>query len=372
MVKRVVLLGSTGSIGVQVLELIQVRQDIRVVALVGHNNINLLVDQARKFCPEYVLSTNDSNYSLLSKMVSGQDMVKVLHGKTGLDNICSLNADIFFVAISGIYALGSVVTLLQNDKTIGLVNKESIVCGGHIICQIKTGRIIPLDSEHYSLQQILSDDVTDVTITASGGSFFSRNKEYTIENALKHPKWLMGKKITVDSATMANKLLEVIEASCLFGMSKRDIHVVIHPECIVHAIASCRGGLNKSVMFHPDMKMVLSYALDYPEDNKFNSQPLNLAQIRSLNFYDVDYTKYPMMTLVHSNQHITINVANEVAVEYFLRGLIKFQEIFYFVEKICMQSEYKEKDLQTVESIFDYADHVRRVTINDIEKYRIT
>lgn len=347
--KRISVLGSTGSIGTQTLSVIEHHPESFVVeALAAGRNAELLLQQAHQFKPRLV-SVQDkvTADAVKDELPSG---TKLVYGEEGLIEAASCQeADTVVTAVVGSVGLKSTLAAIEEGKTIGLANKETLVTAGHLVtaaAKRKGVKLMPIDSEHSAIFQSLNgesmSDVDSITITASGGSFRDRTREQlahvTVEEALKHPNWSMGAKITIDSATMANKGLEVIEAHWLFELDYDRIHVLIHPESIIHSYVEYVDGSIIAQLGVPDMRVPIQYALSYPERMTSPAERLNLAKIAKLHFRELDTARYPMVRYAYESGRIggtattVFNAANEVAVARFLQGEIAFLDIERIVE----------------------------------------
>lgn len=349
--KNIAILGSTGSIGVQALEVIEQNNGLfKVVALAAGSNVDLLEKQIDQFKPEIVSIAAQHLANKLAGRLSGN--VKVLHGLSGLNEIASLeSADFVLNSLVGSVGLLPTITAIKAKKTIGLANKETLVAGGHVVMELARKNnvtILPIDSEHSAIFQALNGEqlkqVDKIIITASGGSFRDKTRaelsNVTINDALKHPNWEMGAKVTIDSATMVNKGLEVIEAHWLFSMPYNKIEVLIHPESIVHSMVQY---VDKSVIAqlgNPDMRVPIQYSLSYPERLKLNVKELNFIDTPTLTFKKPDYDRYPALKLAFESGEIggtmptVFNAANEVAVAAFLSERIPFLAIEEIIERV--------------------------------------
>ncbi|SMB94024.1 1-deoxy-D-xylulose 5-phosphate reductoisomerase [Desulfonispora thiosulfatigenes DSM 11270] len=370
MVKNIALLGSTGSIGVQTLEVIDEHKDDFIVKIIsGHKNVQRLLEQALKYKPEYVIVTHEKSYEILKKELSTFP-IKVILGEKEIAKVYQeVNLDLVIGAISGAAGIPSVLAALELGIDVALANKETIVVAGNIVKRIqkKTGaKIIPVDSEHSAIFQCLTGHekaVSGLLITASGGPFRNLSPDelhkVTPEMALNHPTWSMGNKITIDSATLMNKGLEIIEAHFLFNVAYENINAIIHPQSIVHSMVLYGDG---SVLAHlglPDMRVPIQYALTYPE-RKNNSFPkLDLLKIKELEFLKPDTEKFPCLNLAYRAGKIgytmpaVLNAANEIAVELFMQKDIGFMDIPKLVEEVMQKheivKEFDFKDLLEVD-----------------------
>lgn len=349
--KRVAVLGSTGSIGTQTLDVIS-RQpdDYEVVGLAAGSNLSLLLEQIHTFRPQWVSMATKQLADQISTQVP--DGVRVVHGEAGLTEIAGHSgADYVVCALVGSLGLTSTLAAIEAGADIGLANKESLVTAGHLVMQKakeKGVAILPVDSEHSAIFQCLGGEnyqtIKRLILTASGGSFRDRTRDQlnnvTVEDALKHPNWSMGAKITIDSATMANKGLEVIEAHWLFGVPYDQIDVVIHPESIVHSMVEFVDTSVMAQLGNPDMRVPIQYALSYPERKPSPASPLDLLKQATLHFREMDFERYPCLKLAFDAGRMggtattVFNAANEIAVSRFLKGEINFLTIESIIEKV--------------------------------------
>jgi len=350
--KRVLILGSTGSIGVNALEVLRAfPKEFKVVGLVAGRNRELLLKQAEEFSPQGVaLFSGELPKDLPFKTFTGLNGIREL--------IESLDFDVCLAAISGSSGILPTYWAAKKGGRLALANKEALVCAGKFVKEV-AGEIIPVDSEHSAIFQCLNgerpEDVDEIILTASGGPFRERRELETVtpQEALNHPNWRMGKKVTIDSATLMNKGLEVIEAYHLFNLPPERIKVVIHPQSIVHSLVRFRDGSLISQMGAPDMKIPIAYALSYPErlplSRYFNGLNLNLYGL-SLQFEEPDVKRFPCLSLAYRALElgypypIILNAADEVAVELFLRGEIKFTQIPLLIERVMEAADFKEPE----------------------------
>ena len=340
--KRIVILGSTGSIGKSALDVIRRhRERFKVTGLTAGGNSELLLEQTEEFGPEVVALDDRASAGALRK----KTRIPVYEGVEGVCRVASYpQADFVLSAIVGFAGLAPTVAAVRAGKTIGLANKESLVVAGEIVmreARQRNLRILPVDSEHNALFQCLDGkdmaDIKRVILTASGGPFAGRRKEElkdaSPEEALSHPNWSMGRKITVDSATLMNKGFEVIEAHYLFGLEPERIDVLIHPQSIVHCIVELKDACLIAQMSMPDMRAPIAYALSYPERLPGIIPPLDLASIGSLTFMAPEFQSFPCLGLAYralgegGTMPAVLNAANEVAVEAFLQREIGFNDI---------------------------------------------
>lgn len=347
--KRVAILGSTGSIGTQALNLIESFPDLfEVKALVAYSNKSLLKEQQKKFNVEYVGVIDDKLFENTDELDFGAHC---------LENAVEQEIDIVLVATRGIAALRAVLKAINTGVDVALANKETLVCGGALVKQALTksnAKILPVDSEHSAIWQCLGKGkIKRLVLTASGGPFFNFSADeiaqVTPEMALRHPNWSMGKKITVDSATMMNKGLEIIEAHWLFDVPLNQIDVVVHPQSIVHSLVEYIDGSLIAQMAVPDMKYAIGYALSYPERLNLANANLDLTKIKPLNFFDYDSKVFPSIELAREAfaenlfMPIVLNAANDIAVEAFLNKKIRFNTIWKVVRKTL--DYYKNKNI---------------------------
>ena len=356
--KEIVLLGSTGSIGTQTLEVAKLH-NIKVKALSAGKNIKLLAAQAMEFMPEYVCIDEESLYSDLKLMLGDTD-IKVSCGKESLCELAALPCDITVNAIVGMAGFLPTLAALNAGNDIALANKETLVVGGEIITRLareKKRKIIPIDSEHSAIFQSLScsqgNKPEKIILTASGGPFrgFSalQIKKVTKEQALKHPIWSMGAKITIDSATMMNKGLELIEAVWLFDVPPEKIEIVVHPQSILHSAVEFQDGSVIGQLGNPDMRLPIQFALTYPERYASPVKSLSLTDVAAMTFEKVDENAFPCIELAKTalkkggNMPCIMNCANEIAVDMFLQDKIKFfeipEKIRYAMDKISYRKD---------------------------------
>ena len=368
--RRISILGSTGSIGRQALEVIEKLNDrFEIISLAAGNNIDLLNEQIRKFKPKYAYCSKGQ--------IEGAKFAS-------LEEICSNNEnDIILVAVSGKIGLKPTITAINNGIDIALANKETLVMAGDIVMPLakeKGVNIIPVDSEHCAIHQCIKNisQVDKLIITASGGPFLRKSaddmKNATVEQALAHPRWNMGKKITVDSATLMNKGLEVIEAHHLFNMDYDKIQVVVHPQSIVHSAIEYVDGSVIAQIGLPSMHIPIQYAITYPQRYEgIKSKSFSFAEIARLDFEEPDCTKFKALNLAYSagrkggSATVCLNAANEEAVFAFLEGKIKLFDIIDCVE--TMLEKHKTLNNPTLDEIFDLDNEIRCKTKELILKH---
>jgi 1-deoxy-D-xylulose-5-phosphate reductoisomerase len=350
--KRIAILGSTGSIGCSSLRVIEAHPEAyQVTALAAGKNVDLLAEQIRKFSPLVVAVLGDEEAESLKKRLDGGHKTKIVSGRDGFSHLATLEeVDTVISAITGAAGLVPTIAAIQAGKNIALANKETMVMAGPLVVEEVRRRgvtLLPVDSEHSAIFQCLQghrrDDVRRVILTASGGPFrdfsYEEMGRVSPEQALKHPNWNMGPKITVDSATLMNKGLELIEARWLFGLDIHQIHILIHPQSVIHSMVEYKDGSILAQMGIPDMITPISYALSYPRHVDTMLPALDLERVGTLRFMKPDTGKFRCLELalqaagIGESMPAVLNGANEVAVELFLRGRIGFLEIPSLIEK---------------------------------------
>lgn len=356
--KQIAILGSTGSIGTQALEVIAENSDkFEVYALTANNNVDLLIEQARKFKPEFVVIGNDIHYEKLKNALANESL-KVFAGEDSIAQVAEmLPVDIVLTAMVGYSGLKPTINAVKAGKRIALANKETLVVAGDLICSLVeqyNAEIIPVDSEHSAIFQCLTgeriDTVEKLILTASGGPFRTKSIEelqnVTCCQALQHPNWTMGAKITIDSATMMNKGFEVIEAKWLFGIPAEKIEVIVHPQSIIHSMVQFSDGSIKAQMGLPDMKLPIQYAFTYPERLNTNFPRLDFTEYPNLTFEKPDLKRFRNLDLAFramnkgGNLPCTINAANEVVVQAFLQEQIGFLQMSDIIESVMAKVHF--------------------------------
>ncbi|MCX7923901.1 MAG: 1-deoxy-D-xylulose-5-phosphate reductoisomerase [Clostridia bacterium] len=350
MTKRISILGSTGSIGTQSLDVAR-NLNIGVAALSANSNIDLLENQVREFTPEIVSVGDEKLAEDLRKRLIGMG-VEVYSGIDGMKRVASIqSADTVVTSVVGIAGLIPTMEAIRSGKNIALANKETLVTAGAIVmaeAEKYKVKILPVDSEHSAIYQCLMGnnikDVSKIILTASGGPFRGKNiselADVTLEQALKHPNWSMGSKITIDSATLMNKGLEVIEAKWLFGLEVEQIQVIVHPQSIIHSMVEYVDGSVIAQLGSPDMRIPIQFALTYPERSSNKFSKLDLLQSNNLTFEEPDYETFRSLRLafdalkVGGTMPAVLNAANEVAVSLFLNKRIGFMDIPRIIEKV--------------------------------------
>ncbi len=360
--KRVAILGSTGSIGLSALSVIRKLPEFSVVGLSAKRNIDLLTLQAKEFSPKIIGVASEKEGEALRKNLAKTD-ISVITGESASVSVAGFDeADIVVIAISGAESLLPTLTAIRAGKRIALASKEALVLAGDILMEEakKSGaEIIPVDSEHSAIFQCLQarKEPKKIILTASGGPFLDRQDLTDIkrDEALSHPTWAMGKRITIDSATLMNKGLEVIEAVRLFNTKPKDIEVVIHPEAILHSAVEFSDGTVIACLSNPDMRLPIAYALTYPERGKGMIKPLDLTEVGKLSFRKPDINRFPCLCLAYSaiekggTMPAVLNGADEVAVEAFLDGEIPFMGIPKLIEEVI--SAHSVVDNPNIEDI---------------------
>jgi 1-deoxy-D-xylulose-5-phosphate reductoisomerase len=351
MKKKISILGSTGSIGTQSLDVIaHDRDSYQIEALSAGSNIALLLEQIKQFQPKKVSVATKALADELMSYIS--HTTQVFYGEAGLIEIAaSTDADFVISALVGSQGLSPTLAAIAAGKNIGLANKETLVTAGHLVTDmmIKHGvSLLPIDSEHSAIFQCLNGEsraqVSKIVLTASGGSFRDRTREQlkgvTVEEALRHPNWAMGAKVTIDSATMVNKGLEVMEAHWLFQLPYEHIEVMLHPQSIIHSMVEFVDYSVMAQLGNPDMRVPIQYALTYPDRYPTPTKPLKLTEIGTLQFREMDYERYPCLHMAFEagkqggSAPTVFNAANEVAVARFLAGEITFLQIEEIIERV--------------------------------------
>ena len=374
--KNIAVLGSTGSIGTQTLDVARNNEDIRIVALSAGSNIELLEKQAREFSPEVVSVAEKKDAEKLRKKLEGTG-VKVLWGMDGLIEAAQHpSADTVVTAVVGMMGLRPTVAAINAGKDIALANKETLVTAGHIIMPLakeKNVRILPVDSEHSAILQCLTGEdqreVSRIIITASGGPFRGRTREQmkdvSLEDALKHPNWSMGRKITIDSATMVNKGLEVIEAKWLFGLDAEAIKVIVQPQSVIHSMVEFVDGGIMAQLGTPDMRLPIQYAIYYPHRRPLPGERLDFGALKQITFEEPDFENFRGLALAFEalktggSMTTVYNAANELAVSRFLNREIGFLDITAMIEDSMKAHEVIENPdieqiLRTERETYEY------------------
>lgn len=366
--KKVAVLGSTGSIGTQTLEVVRENKDIEVLGLAAGSNIKLLEEQIREFSPKIAAVWDEKKASELRSAVADLD-VKIVSGMDGLIEVSVLpEMEILVTAVVGMIGIRPTIEAIKAGKDIALANKETLVTAGHIIMPLAEKMhvsILPVDSEHSAIFQSLQGNdenkIHKILLTASGGPFRGRKQEdllnIKVEDALKHPNWTMGKKITIDSSTMVNKGLEVIEAKWLFGVDVDQVQVVVQPQSVIHSMVEYEDGAIIAQLGTPDMELPIQYALYYPQRRYLPGERLDFWSIGKLDFEKPDMDTFYGLSLAYEagraggSLPTVFNAANELAVSQFLKREIKYLEIIQIIED-CMRA-HKNIDNPSLEQILE-------------------
>lgn len=376
--KKIAILGSTGSIGTQTLEVVREQKDIEVVALACGSNVSLLEKQIREFQPRAVALWREEDARDLKQRISDLQ-VEVYHGMEGLITISTMEGyDTLVTAIVGMLGLRPTVAAIQSGKHIALANKETLVTAGHIIMPLAKAHqvsILPVDSEHSAIFQSIHGErqnkISKILLTASGGPFRGKKRSelsnIQVEDALKHPNWAMGRKITIDSSTMVNKGLEVMEAKWLFEVELPQIQVVVHPQSVIHSGVEFVDGAVIAQLGTPDMRLPIQYALYYPDRKPLSGKPLDLFEIANLTFEKPDLDTFKGLALAYTamekggNIPTIYNAANEAAVARFLNREIAYLEIPEIIEAamsevVFVANPSLDEVLQTEQATYDFID----------------
>jgi 1-deoxy-D-xylulose-5-phosphate reductoisomerase len=366
--RHIAILGSTGSIGTQALDVIGQHRDLfEVELLTAYNNSRLLIEQAKKFNPAAVVICNEDLYDEVFAALDPLD----IHVFAGIDSVCELvkapQTDIVLTAMVGFSGLRPTIAAIRAGKAIALANKETLVAAGALIMPMARqygAPILPVDSEHSAIFQCLQGEharLEKILLTGSGGPFLHSSREEiaaaTRDQALNHPRWRMGAKVTIDSASLMNKGLELIEAHWLFGVEPGDIEVVIHPQSIIHSMVQFSDGCVMAQLSQPDMRLPIQYALSYPRRIDLNARRIDFAELGTLTFEKPDLERFPCLRLAYEslerggNATCTMNGANEVAVAAFLEGKIRFTDIPEIVATVLARGTFlKEPGLEDIYS----------------------
>ena len=384
MKKKIAILGSTGSIGQSTLEVIRKdKKNFNIILLSANNNYKKLVEQAKQFKVKNVLIKNHKFYLNVKNSLK-RTKTKVYSGDISIKKIISKKLDYTMSAVVGLAGLQPTIDAIKISKTVAIANKETIVCGWQILSKFikkyKT-EIIPVDSEHFSIMELTkgvsNEEVEEIIITASGGPFLNtpinKLRKVKAKQAIKHPNWKMGKKISVDSANMMNKVFEVVEAYKLFKFDKSKYKIMIHPQSYVHSIIRFKNGLIKMILYNTDMKIPISNTLYKSKKNVLKTSNVEIKHINNLNFQKVNSKTFPSIKLVNKcftlglSTPIIINAANEVLVDLFLKGKIGFLDIVKIINKILKHKDFRKNAKRKPNSIKDIqiADNWSRLkTIN--------
>lgn len=376
--KKIAILGSTGSIGTQTLEIVREQKDICVTALAAGKNIRLLEEQIREFRPSLVCVGDEEKAAELKRNIADLS-VRVVTGMEGLVEVAvEPESEILVTAIVGMVGIRPTIAAIEAGKTIALANKETLVTAGHLIIPLAKKhkvQILPVDSKHCAIFQSLQGNegnrIHKILLTASGGPFRGRTREeladVTLEDALKHPNWSMGRKITIDSSTLVNKGLEVMEAKWLFGVELDQIQVVVHPQSVIHSAVEYEDGAVIAQLGTPDMRLPIQYALYYPNRRPLSGKRLDLFELGSLTFEKPDVSAFRGLSLAYEamkkggNVPTIFNAANERAVALFLERKIPYLEIPELIEASMNEIAYREAPdveeiLATEQAVYEYID----------------
>lgn len=375
--QKISVLGATGSVGKSTMDLILANPTaFEVITLTAQKNAQKLAESAIKTKAKYVAIEDKTQYSLLEKLLEGTD-ITILKGKEGLLEAARIPTDIVISAIVGLAGLEVTYAAIPYSKKLALANKESIVAAGEQILSLSAKhntKILPVDSEHSAIFQVFEESnrpyLDKLILTASGGPFRQLAQEefvnITVDEALKHPNWDMGAKITIDCATLANKGLELIEAALLFDVQEPQIDVVVHPESIIHSLVAYKDGSTLAQLGIPDMRTAISYALAWPSRNVTSVKPLNLVEIGKLTFEAPDLKRFPALKLARQaliqgqGQRIIFNTANEIAVDHFLTRKISFLQIPQIIEQ--MLENTTTPPLHSIQDVIDFDQKLRHCT----------
>jgi len=381
--KQIAILGSTGSIGTQALEVISENSSlVEVYALTANNNVELLIEQARKFQPEMVAIANEDHYNKLKSALADLP-IKVFAGIESIAQVAEMQPiDIVLTAMVGYSGLKPTMNAIKAGKKIALANKETLVVAGELICDLvaeNNASIIPVDSEHSAIFQCLAGEgnnpIEKLILTASGGPFRNKSmhelEHVTSAQALKHPNWEMGAKITIDSASLMNKGFEIIEAKWLFGVSPEQIQVVVHPQSIIHSMVQFADGSIKAQLGMPDMKLPIQYAFTYPDRLKTNFPRFDFDLCSQFTFEKPDLERFRNLGYAYyamekgGNMPCILNAANEIVVAEFLKNNIGFLEMSDIIETVMSKAQFIEKPTYD-----DYVttDTVTRIITSEIIK----
>jgi len=384
MARQLAILGSTGSIGTQALEVISEHSDLfEVYALTANNNAELLIEQAHKYMPDTVVIANEKKYPEVKEALEALP-IKVWAGADAIAQIVTADPiDMVLTAMVGYSGLRPTIEAIKAKKAIALANKETLVVAGELITSLANENqvpIIPVDSEHSAIFQCLNGEwhnpIEKILLTASGGPFFTKTKEEletaTKEQALKHPNWNMGSKVTIDSASLMNKGFEMIEAKWLFGVKPEQIEIVVHPQSIIHSMVQFEDGAIMAQLSVPSMKLPISYAFSYPERIKSASKRFDFFSMRSFTFDKPDTDKFRNLTFAFKaiekggNMPCILNAANEIAVEAFLHDRVGFLQMSDIIEQTMAKASFIAKPSYEEYALTDAeARRIAELTISD-------
>ena len=378
--KNIAIFGSTGSIGTSTLNVVRENKDLfNVVTLVAGKNISKLIEQIDEFKPKNIYIIDKKNADIIEKKYPN---INIYYGADGLEEISNLiDFDISVSALVGIAGLKPTYNMIKNGKTVALANKEVLVTGGNLIMQTakKNGaKLLTVDSEHSAIMQCLNGEeenlIDKILLTASGGPFFDKiiTDEITVEEALNHPTWNMGKKVTIDSSTMMNKGFEVIEAKWLFDVDPNQIEVVVHRKSLVHSMVQFKDGTIMANIGPKSMQIPIAYALNYPKRLNNNIEKLDLFKISELKFEKPDLDKFKCLKLAYTAiekghcYQVILNAADEILVDAFINKKIKYTQIPLGIEKLI--NMYEERELKDIDEILEFDREIKSKTKEMIEK----
>lgn len=378
--KNIAIFGSTGSIGTSTLNVVRENKDLfNVVTLVAGKNISKLIEQIDEFKPKNIYIIDKKNADIIEKKYPN---LNIYYGEVGLEEISNLiDFDISVSALVGIAGLKPTYNMIKNGKTVALANKEVLVTGGNLIMQTakKSGaKLLTVDSEHSAIMQCLNGEeknlIDKILLTASGGPFFDKTitDEITVEEALNHPTWNMGKKVTIDSSTMINKGFEVIEAKWLFDVDPNQIEVVVHRKSLVHSMVQFKDGTIIANIGPKSMQIPIAYALSYPKRLNNNIEKLDLFKVSELKFEKPDLDKFKCLKLAYTAiekghcYQVILNAADEILVDAFINKKIKYTQIPLGIEKLI--NMYEERELKNIDEILEFDKEVKSKTKEMIEK----
>lgn len=373
--KNIAIFGSTGSIGTSTLNVVRENKELfNIVTLVAGKNIDKLIKQIDEFAPKNVYIIDKENANILKEKYPN---LNIYYGEEGLEDISNLvDFDISISALVGIAGLKPTYNMIKNGKTVALANKEVLVTGGNLIMQTakKSGvKLLTVDSEHSAIMQCLNGEeenpIEKILLTASGGPFFDRNitDDITVEEALNHPTWNMGKKVTIDSSTMMNKGFEVIEAKWLFDVESNQIEVVVHRKSLVHSMVQFKDGTIMANIGPKSMQIPIAYALNYPKRLNNNIEKLDLFKVSELKFEKPDLNKFKCLQLAYNAierghcYQVILNAADEILVDAFINKKIKYTQIPLGIEKIL--NMYEKIELNSINEILEFDKEVKEKTI---------
>ena len=381
--KKITILGSTGSIGCNALDVVRsFPEQFKIIGLSAYSNIDLLKKQIKEFKPQFVSVADENSAYNLEKEFKN---ITIFTGKEGLKQISIIKVDIVLCAVVGAIGLEPLLNAIENKNNIAIANKEPLVMAGRLITKkVKEHavKLIPVDSEHSAIFQcLIGHDVNTVEkiyLTASGGPFYNKSikdlEKVTPAEAIKHPRWSMGKKISIDSATLMNKGLEIIEAMWLFGLQESKIDVVIHPQSIVHGLVEFFDGNMLAHLGPTDMKLPILFSFTYPERSLKSIKKINIKELSNLTFDYPDEKKFPCLKIARivaqggGLQPTVLNASNEVAVQSFCEGKIRFTDIYKVVEKVLEQNLYTNCNNYNLETVLNVDKEVRKKTHETIRQ----